>query len=114
MDQFVSLLSGKKVLDVGCASGRESKYLFDKYLSVTGCDIAEEFIKLSNINCPGGKFFVSDMRKLDSSKETFDGMWVSASFLHIPKIDAEHTLKGFNKLLNENGILYLSVMGRFF
>jgi hypothetical protein len=41
---------------------------------------------------------------------TYDGLWVCSSFLHIPKEDAERTLENFSKVLNRNGVLYLSVM----
>jgi len=109
LDWFISLLSGEKVLDVGCANGRESKYLFEHSLDVTGCDISEEFIQLAREKCPGCEFVVSDMRKLGKG-EKYDGLWVSASFLHVPKSDARATLEGFFELLNPGGVMYVSVM----
>jgi ubiquinone/menaquinone biosynthesis C-methylase UbiE len=110
LDKFVGYLKGTSVLDIGCAHGRDSKYLSEKGLVVTGCDLSEEFISLAKENCPDCNFFVADMRKLPFDTEIYDGLWVCASFLHIPKIDAEKTLKGFYNILKPGGILYVSVM----
>jgi 2-polyprenyl-3-methyl-5-hydroxy-6-metoxy-1,4-benzoquinol methylase len=110
LDTFITYLKGKKVLDIGCAAGRESKYLDEKGLDVTGCDITEEFVESAKKNCPTCNFFVADMRSLNTHHERYDGLWVSASFLHIPKADALKTLQGFFNILNNNGILFLSVM----
>ncbi len=111
LDRFLSLLlTGKTVLDVGCAHGRESKYLFSKGCRVTGIDISDDFIRIANQNCPECNFIVMDMRRLDFGSKLFDGIWCQASFLHVPKSDAAKTLRQFNKVLKENGLLYLSVM----
>jgi cyclopropane fatty-acyl-phospholipid synthase-like methyltransferase len=109
LDHFVSLLPGRKVLDVGCAHGRESKYLCEKGLDVTGCDLSEKFIETAKTNCPGCQFYVCDMRKLPMDV-MYDGLWVCSSFLHIPKVEGESTLTNFSKILGKKGILYLSVM----
>jgi 2-polyprenyl-3-methyl-5-hydroxy-6-metoxy-1,4-benzoquinol methylase len=110
LDKFIALVPGKTVLDVGCAEGRESAYLSEQGLSVTGCDLSEEFIKMAKKQCPEGSFFVADMRYLPKDIGVFDGIWASASFLHIPKADALSTLRGFNKLLKRGGLLYVSVL----
>jgi len=110
LDRFVALVQGNTVLDVGCAEGRESLYLTKKGLKVTGCDLSEEFIQMAKDKCPEGSFFVADMRYLPQDIGVFDGIWASASFLHIPKADALSTLRGFKKLLKREGLLYISVL----
>ena len=37
-DKFLSLLSGKMILDFGCGSGRDTKYFLEKYYEVTAID----------------------------------------------------------------------------
>jgi 2-polyprenyl-3-methyl-5-hydroxy-6-metoxy-1,4-benzoquinol methylase len=110
LDRFITFLAGKDVLDIGCAAGLATNYLYDKGLNATGCDLSEEFIKLAKENYPECSFFVSDMRKIASRDELYDGLWVSASFLHIPKKDAKITLEGFYKILKKSGVMYISVM----
>lgn len=110
LDKFIRLLQGKDVIDIGCAEGRETKYLTEHGLNVTGCDLSEEFIEMARANCPTNKFMVADMRHLSENIGVFDGIWASASFLHIPKVDALSTLQGFRDILKEHGLLYLSVL----
>lgn len=110
LDRFISLVPGKRVIDIGCAEGRETKYLADRGLHVTGCDLSKEFIAMAKVKCPNTRFFVADMRHLPSDTGIYDGIWASASFLHIPKGDALATLKGFRNILKARGLLYLSVL----
>jgi 2-polyprenyl-3-methyl-5-hydroxy-6-metoxy-1,4-benzoquinol methylase len=110
LDSFVPLLSGKNVLDVGCAGGLETEYLHSKGLAVTGCDISEEFVRIAQERCPECNFFATDMRHIKNHSNSYDGIWVNASFLHVPKADAPATLKNFYDMLRPKGILYISVM----
>ena len=50
-----------------------------------------------------------DIRKLDFKDKSFDGIWCSASFIHLPKKDAEKALKEFNRVLKEQGIIFLGL-----
>jgi len=108
--EYIGLLKGKDILDVGCAGGRDSKYFSDKGFNVTGIDLTLEFLELAKINCPKCTFKLMDMRKLDFPQKSFDGVWACASFLHLYKKDALKTLKGFRKVLKPDGVLFLSVM----
>jgi len=49
------------------------------------------------------------MRHLNFPDNVFDGIWVHASFFHIPKKDALKTLLGFKRVLRPTGILYISI-----
>jgi 2-polyprenyl-3-methyl-5-hydroxy-6-metoxy-1,4-benzoquinol methylase len=102
-------LSGKEILDVGCAGGRETAYLASKGLQATGCDLSPSFIRLASKAYPQCSFFVADMRNIETARK-YDGIWCNAAFLHVPKSDAPATLKGFCRLLKPEGVLYLSVM----
>jgi len=110
LDIFLNLVPENTVLDVGCAEGRESAYLIQKGLDVTGCDLSEDFVEMAKKQCPNNKFVVADMRNLPEDIGTYHGIWACASFLHIPKVDAPKTLQGFHRILNTNGLLYVSVL----
>ena len=108
-DIFIQNLKGQKILDIGCGPGRDAKYFSEKGLAVTGIDLASNFIKIASVSVPTAKFIQMDMRTLDFPENTFDGIWVNSSFLHIPKVDAKTTLIGFRKILKPNGLMYISV-----
>ncbi len=109
VDVFIKYLKGKKILDIGCGPGRDSKYFLENGHEVTGIDATASFIKIAAKNVPAAKFFKMDMRKLDFPENSFDGIWACASFLHIPKSEAKDTLIGFARILKPRGILYISV-----
>ena len=108
LTQFTSFLKGKKVLDAGAGSGRDSLYLKEEGLTVSAIDISPEIVKeakkKTKVNIKE-----MDIRKLDFKDKSFDGIWCSASFIHIPKKDAEKALNELNRVLKENGVLYLGL-----
>ncbi|MBC8444093.1 class I SAM-dependent methyltransferase [Candidatus Woesearchaeota archaeon] len=108
LTQFISFLKGKKILDVGAGSGRDAQYLKEEGLKVTGIELSPEVIKEAKRKTRLS-FKEMDMRKLDFKDTGFDGVWCCASFIHLPKKDAEKALKEFHRVLTENGVLYLGL-----
>jgi len=97
---------GGYILDLGCGSGRDSKYFLEKGYKVEAVDgspvLCEKASKL--IGQPVRQLLFQDF---DYTKQ-FDAVWASASLLHIPK---ENILLMFDKInasLKQNGIFYVS------
>ncbi len=110
LNQFISMLpKNAKVLDVGCGSGRDSHYFNDYGLAVTAIDISENMLKEAKTRAPDATFKKMDMRKLTFPKESFDGIWVMATFSDIAKKEAPVALKEFAKVLSKSGVLYIAV-----
>lgn len=108
INAFIKILPGKNILDIGFGSGRDTIYFLKNDLSVISIDIVKEFIdNLSEKH--KAKICYMDMRLLGFREAVFHGLWCCASLLHIPRPQIESTLRGFNKILSKNGILYLSV-----
>lgn len=42
LDKYISFMSGKKILDIGCTNGRDSCYFLDKGFDVYGIDLTPE------------------------------------------------------------------------
>jgi ubiquinone/menaquinone biosynthesis C-methylase UbiE len=114
IDKFLSKLkSGSNILDVGCGPGQFSKYMISKGFTVEGIDFTKEMIKIAKEKVPEGKFKYMDMRDLDYKSESFEGMLVAYSLIHIPSKEIYETLKGFKRILKHGGyILIIAQRGK--
>ena len=74
-----------------------------------GIDFSENLIEIAKKEVPGGNFSVMDLYDIDKLKETFDGIFIQAVLLHIPKKDVEVILKNIVDKLNSGGYLYVAV-----
>ena len=69
--QVASLLgrecpSARKLLDVGCGTGRHAAALIGEHgFEVDGLDIESGFLEIARERCPDGKFFRGDMASFD-------------------------------------------------
>jgi len=104
IDQFISLLSGKKVLDVACGPGHDTNYLTRKGFNCLGIDLSEKMIKIAKQNFKG-KFKIMDFFNLSFKANSFDGLWCSSVFVHVAKKDLLPLLESFKKILKNNGFL---------
>ena len=94
------------ILDLGCGSGRDSRYFLDQGYRVTALDgsaelarIAERLIKQSVVVS-----LYQDM----AFEEMFDGVWACASLLHCPKAQMNSVLLNIYQALKIDGVLYAS------
>jgi SAM-dependent methyltransferase len=100
-----------KVLDVGCGGGIKTRYILEKGYKVIGIDFSEKMIEIAKRENPGTDFSVVDIFDIDKIDETFDGIFVQAALLHIPKSRVLEALTKMKDKLNSGGFLYLSVKG---
>lgn len=83
--RFVALLpSEPKVLDLGCGAGYESKRLALVGAEVVGVDYSSRSIAIARSRTPECRFEVMDFRQLDADLGWFDGVFASASLIHVP------------------------------
>lgn len=113
LNDFISLIGSRgKILDLGCGAGRDSRILAEKGYEIVGIDYSNEMLKsarklhgdLKNIH-----FRKMDMRKLDFKNRVFDGVWASASLLHIPKKEIPKVLREVRRVLKPNGYFFVAV-----
>jgi SAM-dependent methyltransferase len=109
-DKFISFLQkGDLILDVGCGTGTKSKYLIGRGLKVVGIDFSEKMINIAKREVPLGTFFVLDLNEINKLKYLFDGIFMQAVLLHIPKQKVAKKLKKAVAKLKKGGYLYIAV-----
>lgn len=111
-DFLANLPEGGFILDAGCGSGRDS--LFFKKLgyqvvamdgSIEMCKLASEYIGQEVVF---SRFQEVDVKKLTDGQHLFDGIWASASLLHVPSSEIEGVLSKLKDALKQDGIFYAS------
>ena len=105
-DKFLSLLSGKKILDFGCGSGRDTKYFLEKAYEVTAIDGSLELCKAASLYT-GIEVKHMLFQELNENK-SYDGIWACSSILHLPKPELKEVLLKMSEALVQDGIIYTS------
>ena len=109
-DKFAKLLSkGAKILDIGCGIGDSADFFVESGFDYEGIDISPEMIEIAKEKVPKAKFRVLDMRKLDYSANSFDGVFAFQSLVHLKKKDVPKVLKTISKILKPKGYLFLAL-----
>lgn len=104
---FISYLDRDAyILDLGCGHGRDSKYFINKGYRVKAIDGSIEMCKLASKNTG---INVEQINFLDMDyNDLFDGVFASASLLHLNNKDLIIVLKKISKALKTGGILMAS------
>ena len=110
LEKFITYLpKSSNILDVGCAFGRDSKYFSQKKFKTYGIDLSQKMIKEATKFSPKTKFFVMDMTDLKFNNNFFNGIWCSASLLHLKKEDSLNAISEFNRVLKKDGYLFINL-----
>ena len=94
------------VLDLGCGSGRDSKFFADRGYRVTAIDGSAELCRRAE-EVTGFPVRCLLFEELDYDRE-FDGVWACASLLHVEKEKMSAVLDQVAASLKDGGILYAS------
>jgi ubiquinone/menaquinone biosynthesis C-methylase UbiE len=112
-EKFIDLLESSfgpntQILDVGCGPGRDMAWFESHNINVTGVDYTQAMLELAREKVHGS-LVQADMRKMPFEAHSVDGLWCSASLLHLPKSDSPAALLEFKRVLKPAGILFLAV-----
>ena len=105
-DKFLQLLTGKKVLDFGCGSGRDTKFFLESGFDVTATDGSEELCKSASAytGIQVKHMLFQDLNEADC----YDGIWACSSILHLSKDELRIVINKMSRALKPNGIIYTS------
>lgn len=100
------LISGSHILDLGCGSGRDTKYFLEQGYRVTAADGSIELCKAA------GKYTGIPIRHMLfqelNETEIYDGIWACSSILHLPLPELNDVFHRMAAALKERGVIYTS------
>ena len=94
------------LLDAGCGSGRDSRHFLSLGFSVDALDASTEMAALASD-------YIGQLVKCHTFDEvqlrpSYDGIWASASLLHLPYSQLPKTFERLSQALKDGGIFYAS------
>ena len=108
--QFIDRLpAGSQILDCGCGPGMDTERFSQLGFKVTAIDLSDRFVALTQKRVASADVRKMDMRYLEFSEGTFDGLWSSFSLLHIRANEIEKTLSGFKSVLRQGGLFFAAL-----
>jgi len=101
------LPANARILDAGCAGGRDTKFFSDLGLRVTGVDFSSGQISEAQSKYPGIDFREADLLNLVQTfpRGEFDGVYTYATLDHILRRDIPRAIRNFNFILKNSGVL---------
>ncbi len=106
-DVFLSVLPpGGQIMDLGCGSGRDSRYFLEKGFAVDAMDASKELCKLAQ-QFTGIPVQCCTIQEWEPEK-SYDGIWACASLLHLKREELKVFFKNCNRFLKEGGVLFVS------
>jgi len=100
------------VLEVGCGPGMIAKYLLEKRpdLQLLGTDLAPNMIAVARKNVPEAQFEILDSKEICSLNQNFDAIISGFCIPYLNSEDTKRFISDAGKIINQNGLLYLSFM----
>ena len=105
-NRFMQALKGRKILDFGCGSGRDTLYFLNEGYDVDAMDGCREFcISASQLTgIPVRHMLFQELNEIDY----YDGIWACSSILHVSKKDLKDVFTRMIRALHQDGIIYTS------
>jgi SAM-dependent methyltransferase len=94
------------ILDAGCGPGRNAAAFLSHGYRVTAIDASPAMVQLARRSGIDARVMTFQQMTFD---EEFDGIWASASVLHVPHAEIPGVLSRFARALKPQGILYVSL-----
>ena len=100
-------LNEKVIIDAGCGSGYSTQLIQEKFspTRLLAFDFMPEQIELAKKRNLNIDFFVGDIRHINESSNSIDGVFIFGVIHHIS--DWQNALKEVNRVLKPNGVLLI-------
>jgi SAM-dependent methyltransferase len=97
---------GGRILDAGCGSGRDSRHFLQNGYTVRAFDASVEMCRLAS-RLIGQTVVQETFEEIDYVSD-FDGVWASASLLHVRRNFIDGVLQKLWGALKPSGVLFVS------
>jgi len=108
LDDFLKDINGKKILDIGCGTGRIIQDLLDKGADITGVDVSTEMLKIAEKKFPNSNFVEADIRELPFKDNTFDIVICTFVIVHLKQVELEGAFDEVYRILKPGGSFILT------
>ncbi|MBI1973637.1 class I SAM-dependent methyltransferase [Candidatus Micrarchaeota archaeon] len=109
IEEFLSLLPARaKVLDAGCGAGDSVAMFLERGFRAEGIDLSPEMLAIAKRKVPKARFRFMNLQRLSFKPASFDAVYSFGVFEHIPKPGCLKILKGFARVLKQEGFLFLN------
>jgi ubiquinone/menaquinone biosynthesis C-methylase UbiE len=103
-----SVPEGGIICDVGCGPGHVARYLHERGARVIGIDLSAAMIEQARRLNPGLEFKQGNMLALDIEDETWAGIAMFYSIIHVPREEIVTALHELKRVLQPGGWLLVA------
>lgn len=106
-NEFIhNIKKGGLILDLGCGSGRDSKFFLNRGYKVVMVDGSIRMCKYASHHT--GQNVICETFQEYTPDTQFDGIWACASLLHFPSVDIIALINKYAQYLVTDGCFFLS------
>lgn len=111
IEHFLDMVAHNSfLLDIGCGPGHYARFFSENGLNVVGIDLSQGMLMEACQHWRNDHLAQMDMWNLGFPPDTFDALWVCASFDHVPESQALRVLQEFRRVLKDKGILFIGAV----
>ncbi len=109
LDRFAAMFDADDmVCDMGCGPGHVARYLHERGVRVIGIDLSPQMVNQARLLNPGLDFRQGDIMSLDVPDESWAGIVLFYSVIHIPRAEVVRALRELRRRLRPGGRLLVS------
>ena len=103
---LAGLARNARILDAGCGSGGHAAVFLRRGYDVSAFDASAELCRLSTrlTGVPTRQLRFQEFDEI----EQYDGIWASASLLHVPRVELPDCISRLVRALKPGGVMYMS------